>query len=146
MNLNKLIKITKRSQKRVGRGIGSGKGKTAGRGTKGQKARGKVPQGFIGGTLPLYKKLPYRRGIGNPKKSSKMVPVPLSKLEIFKAHEVVNIESLIEKKIISEKKTRRYSVKLVGGGNIKLALEVRLPVTKSAAAAIEKAGGKVVSA
>jgi len=46
-----------RSQKRVGRGTGSGKGKTSGRGMKGQKARGKIPSAFIGGSLPLYKKL-----------------------------------------------------------------------------------------
>lgn len=146
MNLNNIIKITKRSQKRVGRGIGSGKGKTSGRGTKGQKARGKVAQGFIGGTLPLYKKLPYRRGMGNAKKRNKSIPLPVSVLEVFKAREVVNVASLIEKKIISEKKVRKGDIKLVGNGTIKVALEVKLPATKSATSAIEKAGGKVVSA
>ena len=54
MKLNSLDKISARSDKRVGRGIGSGKGKTSGRGTKGQKARGKILLAFIGGRLPLY--------------------------------------------------------------------------------------------
>lgn len=70
MKLNQLIKVKTKNKKRLGRGIGSGKGKTAGRGTKGQKARGKIPAGFVGAT-PLYKKLPLRRGKGNPKLSKK---------------------------------------------------------------------------
>lgn len=69
MKLHQLTKIKTKDKKRLGRGIGSGKGKTAGRGTKGQKARGKIPQTFTGG-LSLYKKLPLRRGYGNPKMSS----------------------------------------------------------------------------
>ena len=59
--------------KRLGRGIGSGKGKTGGRGSKGQKARGKVPLAFAGSNLPLYKKLPLRKGLGNRKVSGKPV-------------------------------------------------------------------------
>ena len=62
MQLHKLFKTTDKKAKRVGRGLGSGKGKTSGRGMKGQKSRENIPAGFIGGTLPLYKKLPYRRG------------------------------------------------------------------------------------
>jgi len=56
MKLNNLPKTTIPSKQRLGRGTGSGPGKTSGRGTKGQKARGKIPLGFIGGTLPLYRK------------------------------------------------------------------------------------------
>ncbi len=73
MKLHQLSVVSHRSKKRVGRGLGSGKGKTGGRGTKGQKARGKIALGFIGGTLPLYKKLPYRRGLGNAKQTQKSV-------------------------------------------------------------------------
>src|SRR3989344_5360691 len=70
MRLETLPKITTKSAKRVGRGHGSGKGKTSGRGTKGQKARGKLPithPHFEGGSRPLIKRLPIRRGKGNPK-------------------------------------------------------------------------------
>ena len=79
-----------RHKKRLGRGIGSGKGKTAGRGTKGQKARGKIPATFVG-SLPFYKKLPLRRGQGNPKLSDKLVPIKLSKLNVFKSKTVVDL-------------------------------------------------------
>lgn len=71
MRLNELIKIVSIKNKRLGRGVGSSKGKTAGRGTKGQKARGKIPAGFSGGGLPAFKKLPLRRGLGNPSPSKK---------------------------------------------------------------------------
>lgn len=70
MKLHELMKVRAKSRKRLGRGLGSGKGKTAGRGTKGQKARGKIPATFVG-SLPLYKKLPLKRGQGNPKPSKK---------------------------------------------------------------------------
>lgn len=70
MKLHELMKIKTKNRKRLGRGLGSGKGKTVGRGTKGQKARGKMPAGFVG-NLPLYKKLPLRRGKGNPNPSKK---------------------------------------------------------------------------
>lgn len=70
MKLNQMVSIKSKPKKRLGRGIGSGKGKTAGRGTKGQKARGKIPIG-LGGGLPLYKKLPLRRGQGNRSPSKK---------------------------------------------------------------------------
>jgi large subunit ribosomal protein L15 len=144
MRLNELLKIKDRSAKRLGRGTGSGKGKTAGRGTKGQKARGSVPKGFIGGTLPLYKKLPYRRGLGNSKRSPKAVAISLSKLAEFKAGATVSLQNLVETGMISEKDAST-GVKVVGNGEIGVNLTVELPVTRSAAAKIEKAGGKVVN-
>lgn len=146
MKLNQLLKIVKSSGKRVGRGTGSGKGKTAGRGTKGQKARGKVPQGFIGGTLPLYRRLPFRRGIGNPRRNAKTLVVPLSKFAVFNANSTINLDSLIEKKIVDENKAQKRNIKIVSGGKGKLekALIVELPASGSAVAEIEKAGGKVV--
>ena len=69
MNLNKLAKIKTRGKKRIGRGESSGKGKTSGRGAKGQKQHGKVKIGFEGGQLPIYKRLPQRRGKGNTRKN-----------------------------------------------------------------------------
>lgn len=141
MKLHELTKITTRPNKRLGRGIGSGKGKTAGRGTKGQKARGKIPATFIG-SLSLYKKLPLKRGKGNPKVSSKPRIINLSKLNVFKAKEVVDIAKLIEAKIISEREAKR-GVKILGKGEINKALTVKLPVSNSARKIIEKFGGKV---
>lgn len=144
MELHKLLKVKVRSKKRVGRGLGSGKGKTAGRGTKGQKARGKVPAGFIGGTLPLYKKLPHRRGLGNPKRTLKPVPVPLSKLSSFKANAIVDVQSLIDNRLVSEKSARKFGVKIMSEGDIKTKLTVKVPATAQATQKIEKAGGQVV--
>ncbi len=129
-------------KKRLGRGIGSGRGKTAGRGTKGQKARGKIPASFIGGTLPLYKRLPFRRGLGNRKTLSNALPLSLIKLAKLPAKTVVDLDKLIEEKIILRKKALR-GVKILGMGPIEKALTVKLPVSKSAREAIEKAGGKV---
>jgi large subunit ribosomal protein L15 len=144
MNLNELLKVTERSKKRLGRGIGSGRGKTAGRGTKGQKARGKVPNGFIGGTLALYKKLPYRRGLGNTKRNAGSLPVLVEKLSAFKDNSTITLQSLVEMKIINKSDAQKLSVKIVGSGDLKSKLTVNIPATKSAKAVIEKAGGQVI--
>lgn len=146
MKLHTLSKVVAKSKKRVGRGLSSGKGKTAGRGTKGQKARGKVPPGFIGGTLPLYKKLPYRRGIGNARRSVKMVAVSLSKLNVFAAGETVDLQGLVAKGLVSEKRAKSGGVKITGEGELERKLLVKLPVTASAAAKIAKVGGEVARA
>lgn len=139
MELNNLMKVKTKSKKRIGRGIGSGRGKTAGRGTKGQKARGKIPAGFTGSS-PLYKKLPLKRGLGNTKISAKPVVISLSALNVFKAKEVVDLEKLLKAKIISEKDIKR-TVKILGG-EIEKELIVKLPVSKSARKKIEAKGGK----
>lgn len=146
MKLHQLPKITDRAKKRPGRGLGSGKGKTGGRGTKGQKARGKISLGFIGGTLPLYKKLPYRRGLGNAKQTIKPVVIPLSKLASLKIGTVVDLGSLIENKIVTAKEIRKFGVKIVGSGESPKGLIMKLPTSASAAGKIEKAGGKIESA
>ena len=140
MKLHQLLKVKTRDKKRVGRGLGSGKGKTAGRGTKGQKARGKIPVGFVG-SLPLYKKLPLRRGLGNPKLSLKMKPISLSALNKFSAKSVVDLAGLIKMKIISPKDAK-FGVKILGG-NIEKSLIVKLPVSVSARKSIEQHGGKI---
>lgn len=141
MNLHQLLKVKTKAKKRLGRGLGSGKGKTGGRGTKGQKARGTIPVTFTG-SLSLYKKLPLRRGKGNAKVSTKVKVVNLSRLSVFKAKEVVNIEKLIEAKIISSKEAKK-GVKILGNGEIDKILTIKLSVSDSAQRKIEKAGGKV---
>lgn len=127
--------------KRLGRGIGSGKGKTAGRGTKGQKARGKIPATFTGG-LSLYRKLPLKRGKGNPNLSIKPKLISLSQLNVFKAKEVVDINKLLEARIISGVEAKK-GVKLLGNGELTKQLTIKLPMSVSAQKKIEKLGGKI---
>ncbi len=149
MDLSKLPKVKARSAKRLGRGLGSGKGKTAGRGYKGQKARGKVPMAAVGGGLALYKKLPYRRGWsrhgGNPARSPKAVLIKLTNLSELKTNTVVNLNTLIENKIVNSKEAEKKGVKILAEGELKTPLTFELPVSKKAKVLIEKAGGKVVS-
>ncbi len=143
MNLNSLPKLSARKSKRLGRGLGSGKGKTGGRGQKGQKARGKIPEAQVGAGLILYKKLPFKRGWGNRKAGAKPTSLTLDHLNSFKAKSVVNIESLITSKLLTENQTRD-GVKILNRGEIKVALQVNLPTSAKAKVKIEKAGGSVV--
>ncbi|MDO8638625.1 MAG: 50S ribosomal protein L15 [Candidatus Daviesbacteria bacterium] len=144
MKLELLEKSTIKSKRRIGRGIGSGRDKTAGRGYKGQKSRGKVSLGFIGGTLPFYKKFPFKRGLGNPKRSTKTIPVSLSKLSSFKAGSTVDLASLIEHKILPKGKAQRFGAKIMGDGEINVPLNIKISISTPAIKKIEKAGGKVV--
>lgn len=141
MGLNQLVKVKTKVKKRLGRGVGSGKGKTAGRGTKGQKARGKIPATFSG-DLALYKKLPLRKGLGNPKISPKPKIITLADLNKFKAKSQVGLEDLIRAKLITEKQSTK-GVKVLATGEIKHALVVKLPVSEKARLEIERKGGKV---
>ncbi len=141
MKLNQLRKVKTKNKKRLGRGIGSGKGKTAGRGTKGQKARGKIPAGFVGG-LPLYKKLPLKKGKGNPKLSKKLIPINLAKLNVFKSGTIVDMTTLLESNVIS-KKDAKSGVKILGSGELSRVLIVKIPVSNTACRKIVEAGGKV---
>jgi len=104
MNLNELKSApgTKRSPFRKGRGIGTGNGKTAGRGHKGQKSRsgGGVRPGFEGGQMPLYMRLP-KRGFNNYRFANKYAEINVGKLEIFEDGTVVTGELLLEKKILN---------------------------------------------
>lgn len=143
MKPNQLLKTNIRSKKRLGRGLGSGKGKTSGRGSKGQKARGTMPVGFTG-ALPLYKKLPLKRGLGNTKISIKPKILNLSQLNIFPAKSVVNLDELLKIKLINKDESKQ-GVKILGTGNLEKVLIVKLPVSKSALLKIEKKGGKVES-
>src|SRR5258708_20638551 len=117
MQLSNLPKIVARRKKALGRGIGSGRGKTSGRGMKGQKARGKIPAANVGAGLILYKKLPYRRGWsrsgGNPPRALKPVIITFDQLNNFKANSKVNIEALIESGLILAKNYHKRSFKIL---------------------------------
>jgi large subunit ribosomal protein L15 len=144
MKLNLLPKIIERSKKRVGRGTGSGKGKTGGRGMKGQKARGKIPAAFIGGSLPLYKKLPFVRGWGNKKANPKPVVITLEDLNKFKANSKVNIETLVEAGLVLGRSKQKRGVKVLNKGELTVkGLVVEIPVSLKVKEKIETAGGKV---
>lgn len=141
MELHELVKITDKKYKRLGRGIGSRRGKTAGRGTKGQKARTDISLSFEGGALPLIKRMPFLRGKGrNLAIKAPAVEVTLSDLNSLPTKSVVTQDFLIDKNVI-EKGTKR--VKVISTGSIEKSLTVKVPVSKGAQAAIEKAGGKV---
>lgn len=127
--------------KRVGRGVGSGWGKTAGRGNKGLKARsgGGVRPGFEGGQMPLHRRLP-KRGFTNIFKKVIAV-VNVSDLSRFEQGAVVDEASLVRSGLI---KGRNDGIKLLGRGDINIALTVKLnAVSRSAKEKIEAAGGTV---
>ncbi len=134
-----------KSRKRLGRGSGSGLGKTSGKGNKGQNARsgGGVRPGFEGGQMPIYRRIASRGFSNYPFKKTSVV-VNLSDLEKnYKANEKVNIDSLKEKSLI---KNNDKFVKLLGDGEITKKLEVSLTsISASAREKIEKAGGKITS-
>lgn len=125
---------------RVGRGTGSGNGKTAGKGHKGQNARsgGGVRPGFEGGQLPLYRKLP-KRGFNN-KFATNYAIVNLDALNVFEDGAEVDINALLEKKIIRKELD---GLKVLGGGEISKKLTVKASIfSASAKEKIEAAGGK----
>ena len=125
---------------RVGRGHGSGNGKTAGRGQKGQKSRsgGKVRVGFEGGQMPLYRRLP-KRGF-KCINSKTIVGINVSALEVFDNDAVVSVETLLEKGIV---KNPRDGVKILGNGELTKKLTVQANAfSASAKEKIEALGGK----
>lgn len=144
MELNNLISIKKNGKKRLGQGHGSGRGKTAGRGTKGQKARNKVPIYFEGGAVPLIKRLPFRRGkMRNKVFRKKPLVINLASLNLLPKNAVVDLELLVKHNIISESDAKVYGVKILGDGELQNALTVKLPVSEGALEKIKKAGGTV---
>lgn len=144
MKLSELPKITIRKKRRVGRGHGSGRVKTAGRGTKGQKARGKIPLTFEGGALPLVKRLPFRRGRGRNKSfKKKPIIINVKALNLLPANSTVDVACLVKHRIIEEEEGKEFGVKILGDGQLQVILTVKLPVSKGARKKIEKAGGKV---
>lgn len=142
-----LTRTVKKSQRRLGQGPGSGRGKTGGRGTKGQKARGKIPLSFEGGALPLIKRLPFHRGKGK-NKVFKPNPIVLNVkvLNLLPKNSVVDIESLIKHRIVDAHDAKQYGIKILGDGELSIPLSVKVSVSKGAKDKIEKAGGSVQTA
>jgi large subunit ribosomal protein L15 len=131
---------------RVGRGIGSGKGKTAGRGGKGQTARSGVRiKGFEGGQMPLHRRLP-KRGFNNIFRLE-FVEINLDRLQqaidakLIDAKDTINAESLVKSGVLRRAKD---GVRLLGRGELKTKLTIEVHgASKSAIAAVDKAGGNV---
>ncbi len=143
MNLNELkpAEGSRRSRKRLGRGVGSGKGKTAGRGTKGFNSRsgGGVRPGYEGGQMPIHRRLP-KRGFTNIFKK-KIAIINVRDLTGFESGSVVDEAALILAGLVHGK---RDGIKLLAQGEINIPLTVCLEmVTKSAREKIEAAGGSV---
>ena len=134
----------KRKKLRVGRGIGSGKGKTSGRGHKGQKSRsGVAVKSFEGGQMPLFRRLP-KRGF-NSFKNLKIAKVNLDKIQTFldkktlKTSDTINVETLIKLKLINKNSKK---LKILGKGEIKHKINIQADlISKSAIQKLEKIGG-----
>lgn len=130
---------SKHNNFRRGRGHGSGNGKTAGKGHKGQKARSGAPRpGFEGGQMPLYRRIP-KRGFTN-RNSKDIVGINVNVLEVFDNDAVVTVEALLEKGII---KNPRDGVKILGNGELTKKLTVQVNAFSAGAKEkIEALGGK----
>jgi large subunit ribosomal protein L15 len=140
MKLNNLTKIVAKKKKRLGRGYASGRGgHTAGRGTKGQKARSKVKLGFEGGQLPLSRRLPKRGGFRSP--HGKPASFNLSELASFRKGETVSPQKLIEKGMLKD--IPRKGVKILGRGEGKALTFEGVALSDSAKSKVLKAGGKI---
>ena len=143
--LNNRDKLNK-SKIRVGRGIGSGKGKTSGRGVKGQKSRSGVAiKSFEGGQMPLYRRLP-KRGF-NPILRKKIAILNLDKIQSFidkkslKSNDIINSELLKKLRLINKNTSK---LKILGSGNIKDKVNIEADLaSKSAVEKLEKIGGSI---
>lgn len=141
LNQLKPVEGARHAKKRLGRGIGSGLGKTAGKGTKGQNARsgGGVRPGFEGGQLPLFQRLP-KRGFKSLNRVEYKI-VNVEQLNQFRAGSVVDVEKLIEAGLV---KDAVNGVKILGNGKLEKKLTVKAnKFSESAKQAIEAAGGSV---
>ena len=147
MKLNTLISDKKKYKKRLGRGIGSSKGKTSGRGHKGQKSRSGVAiKSFEGGQMPLYRRLP-KRGFNSLESKKNIALINLSRIQdiITKQKNIlndkINLSNLQKLKLINDKYKK---LKLLGSGEVKQKLDIEVnSISKSARDKIEKLGGKV---
>lgn len=146
MKLNefKAVPGANRAAYRKGRGPGSGNGKTAGRGHKGQNARsgGGVRPGFEGGQMPLYRRLP-KRGFNNKRFATQYVTIPLNRLERFEEGAVVDAQALKDMGVVKFGK-KAGGIKILGTGELTKKLTVKAAkFTQQAKEKIEKAGGSV---
>ena len=145
MQLNSLVKNNKKKI-RVGRGIGSGKGKTSSRGHKGQKSRSGVAiKSFEGGQMPLYRRLP-KRGFKSLKKDNTAI-LNLSKIQTMMDKNKNDLKNTLDLKILKEKNliNKKYlKLKILGTGEIKSGIQISANfASKQALSKIEKAGGKI---
>ena len=146
INLNNREKINK-SKMRVGRGIGSGKGKTSGRGVKGQKSRSGVAiKSFEGGQMPLFRRLP-KRGFESLNKNNTAI-LNLSKIQSMLDKSKNNLNNSFDLKILKDKNlinSKFLKLKILGSGEIKKNLEITAHyASKQALIKVEKAGGKII--
>jgi large subunit ribosomal protein L15 len=145
MELNSLVKNNKKKI-RVGRGIGSGRGKTSTRGHKGQKSRSGVAiKSFEGGQMPLYRRLP-KRGFKSLNKDNTAI-LNLSRIQSMIDKSQNNLNKILDLKILKEKKlinSKYLKLKILGTGEIKTNIEISAHfASKQALAKIEKSGGKI---
>ena len=145
IKLNNRVKLNK-IKIRVGRGIGSGKGKTSGRGVKGQKSRSGVAiKSFEGGQMPLYRRLP-KRGF-NPIGNKNIAILNLDKIQLYidkkniKASDIINTSLLKKLKLINKNSVK---LKILGSGEIKDKINIEADLaSKSAVEKLEKVGGSI---
>ena len=145
MELNNLIKINKK-RIRVGRGIGSGKGKTSARGHKGQKSRSGVAiKSLEGGQMPLYRRLP-KRGFKRPNNDTTAI-LNLNKIQNMIDKKINDLRDTLDLKILKEKKlvNKKFSkLKILGSGEIKKNIQITANfASKQALEKVQKAGGKL---
>lgn len=146
--LNRLPSINTKGKKRVGRGIGSGRGgHTVGRGQKGQKVRGKIHPLFEGTKTKksLIQRLPLLRGKGKLKSlTPSPIIVDVAKLNVLPEGSKVDLEALIKHGLVSSR-VRKFGVKILGSGKVTKKLTVGLPLSSGARQAIKTAGGTVLA-
>ena len=143
MKLHTLPKLTVRKSKRLGHGYGSGKGgHTSSRGQKGQKSRNGVRMSFTGSSWVWFKRLPFMRGKSRFNSFAKDKILTLSELNVLKAGSVVTKESLLAAGLLTKSEAGSASVKIVGNGELKVKLTVKVLASASAQQAIIKAGGE----
>ena len=146
MKLNEIkLNKTSKKRKRIGRGAGSGTGKTAGRGVKGQKSRSGVSiNGFEGGQMPIYRRLP-KRGFKNIFSKDIQI-VNLERIQLAIDNKIITTNNIAKEDLLKAKIIKKINgnIKLLGGGNIKSAINLSVNyASKSAIAKIEKLGGSV---
>ena len=146
ITLNTTSKVISKKM-RVGRGIGSGKGKTSGRGVKGQKSRSGVAiKSFEGGQMPLYRRLP-KRGF-NPIRKIRIAKINLEKIQTFIDKKIISSSDIVNAKLLKELKIinkNTQQLKILGNGEIKIKINIEADlISKSAKEKLEKIGGSIL--
>ena len=146
ITLNTTSKVISKKM-RVGRGIGSGKGKTSGRGVKGQKSRSGVAiKSFEGGQMPLYRRLP-KRGF-NPIRKIKIAKINLEKIQTFIDKKIISSSDIVNAKLLKELKIinkNTQQLKILGTAEIKIKINIEADlISKSAKEKLEKIGGSIL--